>query len=81
MRAVAVARRGTIATMEPRSHHARPRSESERYPSRRLSSVGGVTTGWRSTLETGKDQGLGTFMIGTLVAAGVFALIAFIAIR
>ena len=57
------------------------RSEGERYPSRRLSSIGGITTGWRSTLESGRDQGMGSFVIGTLVAAGVFALIAFLLIR
>ena len=55
-------------------------SESERYPSRRLSSIGGVTTGWRSTLETGRDQGIGTFIIGVLIAAGISALIGFIMI-
>lgn len=57
------------------------RTEGERYPSRRLSSIGGVTTGWRSTLESGRDQGIGTFIIGTLVAAGVFAIIALLLIR
>ena len=81
MRGEAVAARRTIERMEAPSDRPGRRSESERYPSRRLSSIGGVTTGWRSTLETGKDQGLGTFIVGTLVAAGVFALIAFIAIR
>ncbi len=66
--------------MHDRSRRHR-KTEGERYPSRRLSSIGGVTTGWRSTLESGRDQGLGTFIIGTLVAAGVFALIAFLLIR
>lgn len=47
---------------------------------RRLSSTGDVTTGWRSTLETGQDQGFGTFLIGTLVAGGIFALIAWLLI-
>ena len=60
--------------------HHRGRSESERFPSRRLSSIGGTTTGWRSTLETGRDQGIGTFLIGVLIAAGIFALIGFILI-
>jgi hypothetical protein len=55
--------------------HRRGRTEGERYPSRRLSSIGGSTTGWRSTLESGRDQGFGTFLIGSLVAGGVFALI------
>lgn len=55
--------------------HRRGRTESERYPSRRLSSIGGITTGWRSTLESGRKQGFGTFLIGSLVAGGVFALI------
>ena len=58
-----------------------PRTEGERHPSRRLSSIGGVTTGWRSTLESGRDQSLGTFVVGTLIAAGIFVLIAFLAIR
>jgi hypothetical protein len=51
--------------------------ESERYPTRRLSSIGGITSGWRSTLETGRDlgQGLGTFIVGSVIAAGVFLLI------
>lgn len=68
--------------MDDRSRPPR-RTESERYPSRRLSSIGGVTTGWRSTLESGREQGqgMGTFIIGTLVAAGVFALIAFLVSR
>lgn len=61
--------------------HRRGKTESERYPSRRLSSIGGVTTGWRSTLETGRGQGIGTFLIGTLIAAGVFALIIFLLFR
>ena len=60
--------------------HHRGESESERYPSRRLSSIGGITTGWRSTLETGRDQGIGTFIIGVLIAAGIFALIGLIMI-
>ena len=60
--------------------HRRGKTEGERYPTRRLSSIGGVTTGWRSTLETGRDQGLGTFLVGVLVAAGVFAFIGFILI-
>ena len=67
--------------MEHRPPGRPQRSESERYPSRRLSSIGGVTTGWRSTLESGRDQGIGTFIIGTLIAAGVFVLIAFLLIR
>jgi hypothetical protein len=54
------------------------RGEGERYPMRRLSSTGSVTSGWRSTLETGRDQGLGTFLIGSLIAGGVFALIAWL---
>lgn len=69
---------GTIHRME--DPHRRGRTESERYPSRRLSSIGGVTTGWRSTLEAGRDQGIGTFIIGVLIAAGIFALIGFIMI-
>lgn len=56
------------------------RGDGERYPSRRLSSTGDVTTGWRSTLETGRDQGFGTFLVGTLIAGGVFALIAWLLI-
>ena len=58
--------------------HRRRKTESERYPTRRLSSIGGVTTGWRSTLETGRDQSLGTFLVGVLIAAGIFALIGFL---
>lgn len=48
---------------------------------RRLSSIGGRSTGWRSTLETGRDQGIGTFIIGTLVAAGIVALLIFLVTR
>lgn len=48
---------------------------------RRLSSIGGVTTGWRSTLETARHQGIGTFIIGTLVAAGIFVLLIFLVSR
>lgn len=62
---------------EPGAHE---RSKGEQYPMRRLSSTGDVTTGWRSTLETGRDQGFGTFLIGTLIAGGVFALIAWLLI-
>jgi hypothetical protein len=61
--------------------HRRGRTEGERYPSRRLSSIGRTTTGWRSTLETGRNQSFGTFVGSTLVAAGVIALIAWLAIR
>ena len=57
----------------------RGKTESERYPTRRLSSIGGTTSGWRSTLETARDQSLGTFIIGTLatqaMAAGFEVLI------
>jgi hypothetical protein len=56
------------------------RSRGERYPMRRLSSTGDVTTGWRSTLETGRDQGFGTFLVGTLIAGGIFTLIAWLLI-
>jgi hypothetical protein len=59
---------------------ARGRNEGERYPMRRLSSTGDVTTGWRSTLETGRDQGFGTFLVGTIIAGGIFALIAWLLI-
>ena len=50
---------------------------------RRLSSIGGTTRGWRSTLETGRDTGQtrGTFIIGSLIAGGVFALIIFLVTR
>jgi hypothetical protein len=49
----------------------------------RLSSIGGTTSGWRSTLETGRDTGhsLGNFIIGSVVAGGVFALIIFLVTR
>ena len=57
--------------------HRRGRTESERYPSRRLSSIGGTTTGWRSSLETNPHQSLGEFVIGVLIATAAFALIAF----
>jgi hypothetical protein len=55
-------------------------SDGERYPNRRLSSIGRTTSGWRSSLETGRDTGqsLGTFIVGALIAAGVFALIGFV---
>ena len=45
----------------------------------RLSSVGGTTTGWRSTLESTPHGSLGTFVVGTLVAGGVVALLMFLA--
>ena len=54
--------------------------ETERYPSRRLASTGDVTTGWRSTLETGREPGFGTFLLGTLIAGGIFALVAWLLI-
>ncbi len=54
----------------------RRRTKGERYPSRRLSSIGGVTTGWRSSLETRPRQRLGSWIAELLVAAGVIVLIA-----
>lgn len=48
-----------------------PRSDSERYPSRRLSSIGGITTGWRSSLESRPHQTIGSFFVEALIA-GVF---------
>ncbi|CAN5230680.1 hypothetical protein BH23CHL9_BH23CHL9_16870 [soil metagenome] len=54
----------------------RDRTESERYPSRRLSSIGGITTGWRSSLETNPRERFSSFLIGSLVAMGSFALLA-----
>lgn len=59
------------------------KTEGERYPMQRLSSIGGTTSGWRSTLETGRDTGhsLGNFIVGSLVAGGVFALIIFLVTR
>lgn len=59
--------------------HRPPRTEGERHPLRRLSSIGGTTTGWRSTLETTPRASLGTFIIGTLIAGGVGALLMLIA--
>ena len=55
---------------------SRPRrTESERHPLRRLSSIGGTTSGWRSTLETSPHGSFWTFLIGTLVAGGIVALL------
>lgn len=59
--------------------HRRRHSEGERHPLRRLSSIGGTTTGWRSTLETTPHAPLRTFIVGTLIAGGVVALLMFIA--
>lgn len=56
----------------------RGRNEGERYPSRRLSSTGGITSGWRSSLETNPRQSLGSFLIGSLIAGGVFTLLIFL---
>jgi hypothetical protein len=50
----------------------RGRKEAERSPIRRLSSIGGVTTGWRSSLETNPRQSLGSFVVGSVVAGAVF---------
>ncbi len=55
--------------------HRRGRTESERYPSRRLSSIGGRTTGWRSSLETNPHESFRSFLAGLLIAAAVFVLI------
>lgn len=62
------------------AHRRRPpRTEGERHPLRRLSSIGGTTSGWRSTLETTPHGSLGTFIVGTLIAGGVVALLMLIA--
>lgn len=57
---------------DPRRH----RTEGERYPSRRLSSIGAGTTGWRSSLETNPHQSFRSFLGQLLIAAAVFAAIA-----
>ena len=51
------------------------RTEGERYPSRRLSSIGAGSTGWRSSLETNPQQSFRSFVGQLLIAAAVFALI------
>lgn len=51
------------------------RTESERYPSRRLSSIGAGSTGWRSSLETNPHQSLRSFVGQLLIAAAVFIAI------
>ena len=51
------------------------RTEGERYPSRRLSSIGAGTTGWRSSLETNPRQSFRSFVGQLLIAAAVFAAI------
>lgn len=48
------------------------RKEAERSPIRRLSSIGGKATGWRSSLETNPHESLGSFVIGSLVAGAAF---------
>lgn len=53
----------------------RQRSESERYPSRRLSSIGAGSTGWRSSLETNPHQSFRSFVGQLLIAAAVFIVI------
>lgn len=58
----------------------RGRSDGERSPIRRLSSIGGVTTGWRSSLETTPRKSLGSFLIESLIAAGAFILIVFLVV-
>lgn len=65
--------------MEDRYRRGR-RTEGERHPLRRLSSIGSGTSGWRSTLESGGSS-FGTFVIGSLIAFGAFALFIFIASR
>lgn len=55
---------------------SRPRhADGERHPLRRLSSIGGTTSGWRSTLETSPHGSFWNFLIGTLVAGGIIALL------
>jgi hypothetical protein len=51
------------------------RTEGERYPSRRLSSIGAGSTGWRSSLETNPHQSFRSFVGQLLIAAAVFAAI------
>lgn len=54
-------------------------SESEKYPMRRLSQIGGWTTGWRSDLESGSSQSIGSFILSVVIAivllAGLIVLI------
>lgn len=59
--------------------HRPERTEGERHPLRRLSSIGRTTSGWRSTLETTPHASLGTFILGALIAGGVVALLMVIA--
>jgi hypothetical protein len=64
--------RRTLGDMpDPRAR----RTEGERYPSRRLSSIGAGSTGWRSSLETNPQQSFRSFVGQLLIAAAVFALI------
>ena len=51
------------------------RTEGERYPSRRLSSIGAGSTGWRSSLETNPHQSFRSFVGQLLIAAAVFIVI------
>ena len=53
------------------------RTEGERYPSRRMSSIGGGSTGWRSSLETNPHQPIWSFIGQLVVAAAAFAAILF----
>lgn len=55
--------------------HRGHRSEGERYPSRRLSSIGAGSTGWRSSLETNPQQSFRSFVGQLLIAAAVFVAI------
>lgn len=57
---------GIIAVTDPKG---------ERYPSRRLSSIGAGSTGWRSSLETNPQQSFRSFVGQLLIAAAVFVAI------
>jgi hypothetical protein len=56
---------------DPRGH----RTEGEHDPSRRLSSIGAGSTGWRSSLETNPHQSFRSFVGQLLIAAAVFVVI------
>lgn len=65
--------RGTLEIV--RSHHSNRgrRTDSEKYPMRRLSQIGAGSTGWRSDLETRSNQSIWGFLAGALIAAAAVA--------
>lgn len=61
--------------------HEPETSESEKYPARRLSQIGGWTTGWRSDLESGSGQSIGSFILSVIVAIVLVAGLIFLIVQ